>query len=152
MLAFGTAGGNRVRDAVGEVPVGGLPDVREPCYEDGMNAQVLFNQFAYADRLKHGGFSDDQARASAEALASALSEAVATKSDVLALKSDIAAVKSELKSDITKLDSKIDTLEIKLVAGFDAKLEALKSEMLFKLLGSQLAIAGLIVAAIKFIR
>ena len=47
-----------------------------------MSAQVLFNQFAYADRLKRGGFSDDQARASAEALGDALTETVATKSDL----------------------------------------------------------------------
>ena len=33
-----------------------------------MTAQVLFNQFAYVDRLKAGGFTDGQARASADAL------------------------------------------------------------------------------------
>ena len=58
-----------------------------------MSAQVLFNQFAYADRLKRGGFSDDQARASAEALGDALTETVATKSDLerteFALKADL---------------------------------------------------------------
>ena len=123
-----------------------------------MNAQVLFNQFAYADRLKHGGFSDDQARASAEALASALSEAVATKSDVLALKSDIAAVKSELKGEIAALRSelKADMAALRGEVGalehkMEARIEGAKTDLLFKLVGFQLAIAGLIVAAIKFI-
>jgi hypothetical protein len=50
-----------------------------------MNAQVLFDQFSYADRLKRGGFSEEQARASTEALGAALSQAVATKPDLTQL-------------------------------------------------------------------
>ena len=116
-----------------------------------MNAQVLFNQFAYADRLKNGGFSDDQARASAEALASALSEAVATKSDVASakgeLKIEIAALRSELKADIAALRGEVGALDHKM----EARIEGAKTDLLFKLVGFQLAIAGLIVAAIKLI-
>ena len=120
-----------------------------------MNAQVLFNQFAYADRLKHGGFSDDQARASAEALASALSEAVATKSDVAEVRSEIAALRSEVKADITALRSELKAdiaAQNPKFAALEAKIEAAKSEITFKFIGFQLAIAGLIVAAVKFIR
>jgi hypothetical protein len=43
---------------------------------------VLFDSPAYADHLKRGGLSDDQARAAADALAEALREAVAAKSDI----------------------------------------------------------------------
>ena len=80
-----------------------------------MSSQVLFNQFAYADRLKNGGFSDDQARASAEALANALSETVATKTDLLVL-------------------------------------EAKLSDFVLKVIGAQIAIAGILFAAIKLVR
>ena len=79
-----------------------------------MSSQVLFNQFAYADRLKNGGFSDDQARASAEALATALSETVATKTDLLVL-------------------------------------EAKLSDFVLKVIGAQIAIAGILFAAIKLV-
>lgn len=80
-----------------------------------MSSQVLFNQFAYADRLKNGGFSDDQACASAEALATALSETVATKTDLLVL-------------------------------------EAKLSDFVLKVIGAQIAIAGILFAAIKLVR
>jgi hypothetical protein len=73
--------------------------------------QVLFNQFAYTDRLARGGFTPEQARASAEALETAFSEAVATKSDIAEvkadLKADIAAVRSELAATETRLVSAI---------------------------------------------
>lgn len=74
-----------------------------------MTAQILFHQLAYIDRLKKGGFTDDQARASAEALDTAFSEAVATKSDLTELESrlslDIAKIRLEIaqsKNDIVR--------------------------------------------------
>ena len=60
-----------------------------------MNSQILFNQFAYVDRLKAGGFTDEQARASAEALGAALSDTVATSAELTAVE--------------TRLDTKIGT-------------------------------------------
>jgi septal ring factor EnvC (AmiA/AmiB activator) len=64
-----------------------------------MTTQVLFNQFAYADRLRRGGFTDEQARASAEALGVALSEAVATKTDIAEIKGEIAEAKADAKTE-----------------------------------------------------
>ncbi len=68
-----------------------------------MTAQILFNQLAYIDRLTRGGFSPEQARASAEALETAFTESVATKSDLAevrtALKQDIAEVRTEVKQE-----------------------------------------------------
>jgi len=55
-----------------------------------MTTQVLFNALTYIDRLVRGGFRR-QARASAEALESALSESVATKTDIADLKHEIAS-------------------------------------------------------------
>lgn len=83
-----------------------------------MSAQVLFNQFAYSDRLKAGGFSDEQARASVDALASALSETVATSHQ-------LDAVEQRLDAKIEKLDAKIDAVEQK----FDAKIEKLNTKI-----------------------
>jgi len=104
-----------------------------------MSTQVLFNQFAYTDRLKSGGFSDDQARASAEALAAALSESVATASQ-------LAAVESRLEAKIdgveSKLNAKFDALNAKMDSGFlQLKLEiaSANSAMLVKT-GSMLVV------------
>jgi hypothetical protein len=69
-----------------------------------MSAQVLFNPLAYVDRLTRGGFTEEQARASAEALETAFSESVATKADVTdskrELQSSIDAFRHETKADI----------------------------------------------------
>jgi len=74
-----------------------------------MTAQVLFNQFAYVDRLKAGGFTDEQARASADALGAALSDTVATS--------------NELTATETRLGIRIDNLEAKIEVSV-ARLEA----------------------------
>jgi len=76
-----------------------------------MTAQILFNQLAYIDRLTRGGFSPEQARASAEALETAFTESVATKSDLAevrtALKQDIAEVRTELKQEIAEVRTEL---------------------------------------------
>ena len=77
--------------------------------------QVLFNQFAYTDRLTRGGFTPEQARASAEALETAFSETVATKNDLdrvqTALKADIDHVQTALERVETVLKADIDRVE-----------------------------------------
>jgi hypothetical protein len=65
-----------------------------------MTAQVLFNQLSYIDRLTRGGFSPEQARASAEALETAFTESVATKTD-------LAEVKAELKHEISASEARL---------------------------------------------
>jgi hypothetical protein len=61
-----------------------------------MNEQILFDRLRYIDKLKGAGIGEDQARAHADAIDSALREAVATKSDIAALKSDIARVDAKI--------------------------------------------------------
>jgi hypothetical protein len=77
---------------------------RHACYIETMSAQVLFNPLAYVDRLTRGGFTQEQARASAEALETAFSEGVATKADVTdskrELQSSIDAFRHETKAGI----------------------------------------------------
>ena len=73
-----------------------------------MTAQVLFNQLAYIDRLTRGGFSPEQARASAEALETAFTESVATKSDIAEVTHEITASEARLRAEIAQ--SKNETL------------------------------------------
>jgi hypothetical protein len=128
-----------------------------------MSAQVLFNQFAYADRLKRGGFSDDQARASAEALGDALTETVATKSDLertesalkadlerteSTIKTDLERTKSALKTDIERVDAKIDVVRAEL----KTEIAATKNDLIRWILMLNIATAGLLFTAIKLFK
>lgn len=92
-------------------PMADLAGRRGACYIDAMAAQVLFNPLAYVDRLTRGGFTAEQARASAEALETAFSESVATKSDVESLKhelqSSIEALRHETTSNVATLEHHI---------------------------------------------
>lgn len=100
-------------------------------------SQVLFNQFAYTDRLTRGGFTPEQARASAEALEGAFAGAVATKSELdgakADLKSEIDRVETSLKSEIerveTSLKSEIERVETSLKSEIDRVETGLKSEI-----------------------
>jgi len=94
-----------------------------------MSAQLLFDQFAYTDRLARGGFTPDQARASAEALGTAFSEAVATKSDVAEIKGEIAALKAEIAAVETRLEARIDTVE----SGLETKISGLEARFISEL-------------------
>jgi len=46
---------------------------------------ITFDRFAYVDKLKASGISEEQARAQADALDTALRDIVATKSDLAEL-------------------------------------------------------------------
>jgi hypothetical protein len=58
---------------------------------------ITFDKLAYIDHLKSAGISDDQARAHAVALDSALHETVATQADVQRLESKIELQERDLK-------------------------------------------------------
>ncbi len=124
-----------------------------------MTLQVLFNQFGYADRLKNGGFTEQQARAATEALADALTEAVATKSDITELKGEIAAVRGEIGAVETRLKAEIKA-EIATVrgeiAGLKGELKAdiagVKNDVIRWVLMLNIASAGLLFTAIKLLK
>ncbi len=85
-------------------------------YGEAMTAQVLFDPLADIDRPTRGGFSPEQARVSAEALETALSESVATTSDVNELKHEMALLRRDLDDSESRLrleiaQSKNDTLK-----------------------------------------
>jgi hypothetical protein len=54
-----------------------------------VTSQILFDRLAYVGRLKAGSFTEQQARAAADALGEALVETVATKADITSVKADI---------------------------------------------------------------
>jgi len=133
-----------------------------------MTAQILFNQFAYTDRLARGGFTPEQARASAEALEAAFSDVVATKSDIAELRSelkaDIAELRSELKADIAEVKVDIVALraevkadiaelrgEIALVeTRLELKIAQAKNDTIKWIFTFNLALVGAIFAIVKF--
>ncbi len=57
---------------------------------------TTFDKLAYIDSLKANGVAEDQARAHAAALDTALHEVVATKADISDVRADIATSKSEI--------------------------------------------------------
>ncbi len=61
---------------------------------------IVFDKLIYVDRLKSGGFSEEQARAQAEALGEALRETVATKSDIFRLESRIETLEAKVTGEL----------------------------------------------------
>lgn len=106
------------------------------CYIRAMSAQVLFNPLAYIDRLTRGGFSPEQARASA-ALETAFSESVATKADIGDVRHDMEL----LKRDLAEVEGRLK-LEI----------SQSKTEILRWVFGSNLVLIGAIFNIVKFVR
>ncbi len=99
---------------------------------------LTFDRLAYVDRLTAAGFDEKQARAQAEALDLALRDSVATKSD---LDDGVRELRREMRDIETRLDAKIETGNANL-----------KVEILRWLIVTQLALAGFVFAAIKFVK
>ncbi len=102
-----------------------------------MTAQVLFNQFAYVDRLKAGGFTDGQARASADALGAALSDTVATSSE-------LTATETRLGIRFDKLEAKHEVLD----GNIDVSAARLEATLIKWFVGIALTMTGLISTAV----
>jgi len=92
-----------------------------------MSGAVAFDTLKFVEKLEAGGFTHAQAKAAAEAFADATGQELATKRD--------------LKDVETRLEAKIETS-----AAF------LKVEILRWLVVTQVALAGFIFAAIKFVK
>ncbi len=111
---------------------GALAETARACYIEAMPAQVLFNQLAYVDRLPRGGFTPEQARASAEALDSAFSEGVVTKADVEnakhELQASIEALRHETTTSSDALKSEMTACSEALEHETAASIEALRHE------------------------
>lgn len=98
------------------------------------SSALTFDRLAYVDRLRNGGIEEGQARVHAEALDAALWDSVATRSDIDDLQRQIREVE-------TRLEAKIETSAANL-----------RVEILRWLSVTQIALAGFVFAAIKFVR
>ncbi|PWB94087.1 hypothetical protein [Methylosinus sporium] len=91
------------------------------------SSAITFDRLAYIDRLREAGFDDKQARAQSDALDAALRDSVATKADVR---------EAELR-----LDAKIE-----------ATAANLRADIARRLFVAVIAIGGLVLAAVKFVK
>ena len=72
-----------------------------------MTSQILFDRLAYVDRLKAGSFSEQQARAAADALGEALTETVATKADIAQLETTVSQLETKMEIRFANLETRI---------------------------------------------
>lgn len=103
-----------------------------------MSGAVAFDTLKFVERLEAGGFTHTQAKAAAEAFADAVDQELATKRD--------------LEEVETRLESRIDRTESRLEAKIETSAANLKVEILRWLVVTQVALAGFIFAAIKFVK
>lgn len=68
---------------------------------------VPFDTLKLARRLEAAGFGAKQAGDTAEALAEALSDQVATKADISELRAEVGELRSEVRADISILKAQI---------------------------------------------
>ena len=119
-----------------------------------MTTHILFDKFAYVDRLRQAGVDEALARAHGDGLEQALREEVATKSDLkdveVALRSDLKGVEIALRSEIVAVRSEIKDVKTEL----KAEIAALKSELLKLMLyqtAALISILGGLGAIFKFL-
>ena len=93
---------------------------------------ITFDTLAYVKTLRGAGFTEPQAEAQASALATVLKSGT----DELATKQDI----RDVRQDMREMELRID-----------ARLEAMKSELLKWVIGLFLAQAGLFAALVKIL-
>ncbi len=112
---------------------------------------VAIDTLAYARRLREAGFSEQQAEGQAEALAAAMTETLATKTDLqaLATKEDLrhVAMKEDLREFATKQD--LRELEARIDLRMDARLADLERRMTMRLGGIMVVGIGFMSALAK---
>lgn len=62
---------------------------------------LTFDKLSFVDKLKAGGFTEEQARTQADALDAAFIETVATKQDILDLRRDMKEMEMRLTHTLT---------------------------------------------------
>lgn len=120
-----------------------------------MTAHVLFNPLTYIDRLTRGGFSPEQARASAEALEGATRSDIAeVRAEVAAsesrLRAEIAASESRLRAEIGGVRTEIGSVKTE-IAGVRTEIAQSKNDTLRWVFTFILALVGAVFAIVKFV-
>ena len=123
---------------------------------------VAFDTLKFVHRLRDAGFPEPQAEAVAEAFKDAQSETeVATKRDLgeteSRLHTDLAKTESQLRADMAEMESRlrvdIERVEHRLetkIAEVGSDVRLLEQRMTIKLGGMLLALAGILLAAIRY--
>lgn len=106
---------------------------------------AVFDTLKVSRNLKAAGFAEAQADAIVQSMTEAFEDTVATKSDLdkleASVKSDIAAVKADMDKLETSVKADMNLLKADMLAAF--------SNTVNRMLIAQLAIAGLLFAALK---
>jgi hypothetical protein len=89
-------------------------------------ATIAVDTLKLARRLEAAGFPTRQAQDTAEAIADAIVEGVATKADVHEVRNDIRDVRADVKELELRLSAKIEQLRLEL----DSKLADTRAELL----------------------
>ena len=149
---------------------------RPGSYDPGMTEAIAFDSHRFVKRLTESGFSEKQAETLAEEHVALLNANLATKADVESIraniakveaavealrqetKADIEALRQETKADIEALrqETKADIETLRQgtkadIAGVEARIEAVKADLLKWMLGAMIAQGGLVVALVKLL-
>ena len=138
-----------------------------------MTEAIAFDSHRFVKRLTESGFSEKQAETLAEEHVALLNANLATKADIETLrqgtKADIEALRQGTKADIEALRQEtkagIETLRQETKAGIEtlrqetkadlakveARIEAVKADLLKWMLGAMIAQGGLVVALVKLL-
>jgi hypothetical protein len=108
-----------------------------------VTAQILFDRLAYVDRLKAESFTEQQARAAAEALA----ETVATKADIVQLDTKVETGLAGVKADILQLETKF----VARFAGLEARIAESRASLIQWMVGVAIGACTIGAAAVSFI-
>jgi hypothetical protein len=112
-----------------------------------VTAQILFDRLAYVDRLKAGSFTEQQARAAADALGEALVETVATKADIVQLDTKVETGLAGVKADILQLETKF----VARFAGLEARIAESRASLIQWMVGVAIGACTIGAAAVSFI-
>ena len=116
-----------------------------------MSEAIAFDTHRFVKRLTESGFTEKQAETLADEHVALLNSNLATKADMEALrqetKAGIEALRQETKAGIEALRQETKTE----IAKVEARMEAIKSDLLKWLFGALIAQGGLIVALVKLL-
>ena len=103
---------------------------------------VVFDTLAYARQLRDAGFSDEQAEAQARALASAMTDTLATKQDLRELE-------ARFDNRLSELEKRIEIRFREQHAQMHGDLADLERRMTLRLGGIMVAVTGIAAALIE---
>ena len=115
--------------------------------------------------LEAAGIASKQAEAITNAVRDAVTEGTATKGDILRVDNDVNAgfaslngkvdaLAAETRADIKRLDGKIDALATETKAGIQALAKDTKADIArleTRMMATTIVVAGLVIAAIKYL-